>query len=601
MQPWQEEYIGNAREVIRLRDYAGLDRFGGFEAARERADSLTRRNNGLLARFFFPALDNLHAAPPEEIAELTGFAAALLDWRENLDAGVYIALHEALLRLYRIRQDRSGIIRELYLLGMGLYYRRRMILSSESAVGAAFAFENELVFSEAASYFRYFAEIGEEETRGYIIRAMANIALCVPEPRRKIAASSRVLQVLRDPEIRALCPGLPWDRFIRSTHQQMSANRASLSRGDLTAGELSAVLDSCYEVFRPEEASKNPSARWLWPYYEMEYNCGYASLQKTLSRLHGLILATPWNQYDNAGLYGNVQLVIHYAELVSRRPELQQDGRQMAFLAEACRQMEKTLMTFPLDAFDDYFLFNLMLPFSDYAELPGLPAYRDLTLRLVMRFFGDDYVRGRAAGDAMVLICRALLRGDPAFFDDLPPEVLSGKSPAEAALALARDAGVFRNLGRIVMNTVRRPREPFDSEVRLEALHPVIGRNMLRKRASTRPLADIAFGHHAWYNGSPEGYPADYVRTESPCRQLTDAAALVTFLQEGWQGRLEPLLDQAFALAGQRFSPLVIDVLDDPEVRSGLERLLSGQNRAEYDEEIRLELSRWEVSPGKAE
>ena len=597
MLPWQEEYISNAREIIRLRDYAGCGSAADYPSARARADDLIRRNNVLLNLCFFPVLDDLPAAAPETLQELDAFGNALLDWKTNLDIGVYIALHEALLRLHRVRRDRNSVIRELYKLGMGLYYQRRMVLGAESGLNHSFDFENELVFSEAASYIRYFAEIDDEETRGYVIRSLANIALCTHDSRRKIAIGTRVLRILRDPEIRAMAPGLPWERFLRSTHQQMSANRVSLSRGDLTQEELSTVLDSCYEVFKPEEAAENPSLRWLWPYYEMEYSCGYVNLEMTLKRLGKLITQARWDQYDTSGLYGNIQLACNYGQLLDRHPALQEDPKQIAFLEQAYRKMEKNLMTAPLGCFDDYFHFSLVLPFFNYAELPGTTPYRDVIIHLIMRFFGDDYILGRTRGDAMALCCDALLRRNPDCFEDLPLPLRPGESRREAVLALARDGGLLMDLGRICMNTIRRPRDLFESEYKMTLLHPAVGRDALRRRGSTRLLADIAFGHHSWYNGSADGYPSDYIRTASPMRQMTDVAALVTYLTDNRTGSLDGLLKQVFALEGRQFSPMVTAVLDDPALQSSLADLLAGKSRPLYDQEIRAELSRWPVSP----
>ena len=597
MQPWQEEYIANSRELLGLRDWAGSACTADPARSAARADQLVQRNSALLSDLFFPALDALPTADQESINDLNAFADALLDWKTNLDPGVYVALHEALLRLYRLRRDRNSIIRELYKLGMGLYYQRRMLLCAEDKLGSSFAFENELVFSEAASYFRYFSDIEDEETRGYILRSLANIALCVRNHRRKINISARMLQILRDPEIRSLAPNLPWERFLRSTHQQMSANRVSLSRGDLTKEELSAVLDSCYEVFKPEQASSNPSVRWLWPYYEMEYTCGYVSLDVTLSRLSRLVLQTPWNQYDMSGLYANVQLVFHYARLIQDQPSLQEDPKRIAFLDQAYRRMEKHLMTFPPEAYDDHFHYTLMLPLCNYVEVSGVSPYRDLVAHLMMRFFGAEYLQGRLCGDLMEMICETLLDRDPAFFDDLPLAQPPGASRRDSVLSLARDAGLLHDLGLVAMNTLRRPRSLLESEYKITLLHPSLGRDLLRKRASTRMIADVAWGHHTWYNGMSPGYPSDYERTASPVRQITDTAALASFLMEEYRGDLSSLLRQVFDEEGRRFSPLITAALSDPTLTDKLERLLSGERRHIYEQEIRDELERWKTSP----
>ena len=275
MQPYQRQYIENVREIMRLSDFYSVPRtdFSSWYSA-EKANSthmaeLKQENIELLNRYLFPTLDALHEADDACIDELILFADTLMDWKTNLDCGVYVTIHEALLSLYRVRHERNRIIRELYKLGMGLYYLDRAVDGVESKYAGTFRYRNEMVFTEAGSYMKFFEEIQDAETRGYIIRALANISICSEDRKRRIAVTARVLQILKDKFYRDLEPSLPWDTFLRRTNQQMSANRTTLSKGDLSKQELEAIFESCYEVFKPEESAQNPDIRWLWPYYEM--------------------------------------------------------------------------------------------------------------------------------------------------------------------------------------------------------------------------------------------------------------------------------------------------------------------------------------------
>ena len=162
--------------------------------AKAECASLREENVSLLGRFLFPALDGLHSASEEDVASLEEFADVLMDWSRNLDCGVYCAIHGALLSVYRVRKDRNKVIKELYKLGMGYFYLRRFLNGVDAPEASAFAFQNEMLFTEAGAYIRYYDEIDDEETRGFIIRAMANIAIATEVPGRRIAASSRVLK-----------------------------------------------------------------------------------------------------------------------------------------------------------------------------------------------------------------------------------------------------------------------------------------------------------------------------------------------------------------------------------------------------------------------
>ena len=131
MQKYQERYIENTKAIVVLRkpEPAGEASFSAWFAAQrkkqEEIERLKAENLSLLEHELFPVLDSLYGADDTLIRELEAFADELMDWRTNLDCGIYILIHDALLSLYRYRKDRDRIIRELYRLGMGLYYQNR--------------------------------------------------------------------------------------------------------------------------------------------------------------------------------------------------------------------------------------------------------------------------------------------------------------------------------------------------------------------------------------------------------------------------------------------------------------------------------------------
>ena len=221
MLPYQTEYIENTARIAVLTDlYAGtVEDFGRWYrarlSAREEAAVLRQRNIRLLNDHLFPTLDRLTAADEDTIADLVAFGDKLMDWSTNLDCGVYVLIHDALLSLCRIRRDRNGTIRELYRLGMGLYYQGRAVDGIEAWRIAGIRFRNEMVFTEAGAYLKYYGDIDDQETRGYIIRGLANIAIATQDMKRRIATSARVLNILQDDYYRALCLVCPMSGRLR--------------------------------------------------------------------------------------------------------------------------------------------------------------------------------------------------------------------------------------------------------------------------------------------------------------------------------------------------------------------------------------------------
>ena len=590
MEEYQKRYVQNVREIQELldpaRDLPSREEWLQRRLrAMERVRALRAENRELLSSHLFPALDGLHGAGGQELEDLVEFAGALMDWRTNLDIGVYVAIHEAFLSLARARRDRDGVIRECYMVGMGLYYLDRMVQGMRDELRMPFLFQNEMVFMEAASYFHHIEEIGDEPTKGYILRSLANIALATTDHKRKIAASHRMLTIIRDENIRALAPGLPWDAYLRGTHQQMSANRHELSRGDLSSSELAAVLDSCYEVFKPEEGREDPSVRWLWPYYEMEYSCGYVDLATTVRRLERLIFDTPADTYDMSGLYGNVQLPIYYGRLLERNARLLTSGR-IHTLQRAYEKMLHTLMSCPAGLYDDYFYFNVHLVISGYVECEGVAPYREVITSIMQKLCGDLYVRSRRSGEMMALFCEAIEEEEEGFFDEVPRiRRIRGREEKKRELAsFARNCGLFHDVGLIKMNVERtmQTRSLFEGEFAMFRLHTVSGSDDLRARRSTAEFADVALGHHGWYAGG--GYPDQYVRSDSPCRQLTDVMAVVAAMQELYRGDMQEVVQKIISQEGSRFSPLVSSYLTQSDLVARLEALLKDGGERFYGE-----------------
>ena len=586
MQSYQQRYIENVREVMRLGDFYGVPRadfsswYAVQKANRQRMAELKRENIELLNRYLFPALDQLHEADDVCIEELIAFADALLDWRTNLDCGVYVSIHEALLSLYRVRRDRNRIIRELYKLGMGLYYMNRAVDGVSEEQAAPFRFRNEMIFTEAGSYMKFFEEISDTETRGYIIRALANIAICSNDRKRRIAVTSKVLKILKDPYYRDLEPSLPWDTFLRRTNQQMSANRTTLSKGDLSKQELEAILEACYEVFKPEEGAKNPDIRWLWPYYEMEYSCGFVDLETTLGRMEHLIEQTPFNDYSVSGLYANVQLAIYYGRLLQDNPAAESKPHYREVLKNAYVKMMQTLMTCPINDNADYLAYIIRLVMTSYHETGGTMPLREVLQKLMQRFAGAQAIRAEQAAAITRLFAETVLTSDPAFFDDCPflGECSGEAERREAVLIYAEDCGRYHDLGLIQLNMARtlETRHLFDAENRIFQLHTVAGRDDLARCASTLRFADAAIGHHSWYNGRG-GYPETYIRSSSPYRQMTDVVAVVACIMDQNDKSLAETVEEIIAQAGKHFSPLVTSYLDDQKLLSGIENILSNE------------------------
>ncbi len=205
MQPYQEEYIANLREIAALAARKKTEgyTFESYQTElaknRNRIAGKVERNMELLRAGLFPLLDHLPESGEEELQELQEFAGRLFQVGEELDVGLFCQIHQALLNCARLKKDQAGMIRELYWLGIGRNNRCSKLVGLDYSVVENYVFEMRLCFTEAGAYLKYFDEIEDSETRGYILRARANTALGqYASASGKIQRVRQTLQILQD-------------------------------------------------------------------------------------------------------------------------------------------------------------------------------------------------------------------------------------------------------------------------------------------------------------------------------------------------------------------------------------------------------------------
>ncbi len=584
MQPYQEEYLDN------LRQFAALSQCGrpGELTCEQYAARLTqdraqivrlgKRNMELLRTGLFPMLDDLLDATEEERRDVEEFSFRLYDGRTELDVGLFCQIHQALLSLARQKRDRAAMIRELYWLGMGRNSLSSKLVGLDLSDIGEYVTRMRLCFTEAAAYLKYYDEIEDAETRGYILRSRANMSLGqFRSPSEKVHMVKKSLQILQDKGYQEKAPELPWERFIYLTHQNMTSSIAHSREKVMTPEDMADIMESAYIVYqrRFEEAgqqNRQPPAKSAFGYHAIEYYCGFYDLDHFLSKLEGLLDAADPTDYSSDGIYSMISLPAFYSQYLEQYPERLPQRKE--YLEDIYRRI--------LDYVDGYtgksgngalFLYLRQLSFT-FVETGGI-LYGDFLQRLLLRFAPEVYRHSQIVGEAAQVLCGLIMDDDPTFFDDID-FVRDAAGPEEkrrAVLDYAMGCGQFHDVGKISVIELysRTPRQWFEEEYEMARLHALAGRILLEPRPSTSRYAPAALGHHTWYDGS-RGYPAAYKRLEQPARQMVDVIGLMDWLEtmmssarmySGTQKTFEEAVQAATALEGRRFSPLLTARLRD--------------------------------------
>ena len=604
MQLYQQEYIANLKEIVMLTMGERREKLS-FEAyleqsdrKRRRGEELVKRNMKLLREGLFPVLDHIYDADETEISELREFAGELTGGKEDLDGGLYCQIHKALLSLARMRKDRKEMIRELYCLGMGYYGLYNKLVGLERKEIQKYTSQMRLCFAEAAAYLKYFDEIEDTETRGFILRSRANMSLGqFNTPGEKIRMVKRTLEILQDKGFQEKEPGLPWDRYIFLTHQQMAASISYGRESTMTSRDVEDVMESVYIVYqrRFEEAAQRKQKMLLRPsfsYYVIEYFCGMFGIDGLLARMETLMDGADAADFSEEGMYGIISLPAFYSQYLNDYPDRIQ-GR-----AEYVRNLYRRAMEY-VEAFpreeesEKLFLYLRQLP-STFVEVEGGILYKQFLLKILMRFAPEIYVHSKVVADAAVVFCRLIIDEEPDFFDDMDSirEIGEPLEKRQAILDYARECGMLHDVGKInFMNLYSQTaRQWFEEEYEMAHLHTNVGAAWLGERESTSMYAPVALGHHCWYDGS-HGYPETYHRLECPCRQMVDIIGMLDWINNvvdtatmytGVEKSFREAVDAAIDLERRRFSPLLTARLRDKAIAEQMEKAFAEGRREAY-------------------
>lgn len=603
MQPYQEEYIANSRayNALTVKRLPGEGTFADYaarmERTRARRGELAERNMELLREHLLPTLDHLPDADEETLAELGEYAGKLFNGRDGLDVGQFCLIHRSLLGLARQRGDRNNIIRELYWLGIGYHaFYSSKLAGVKQEHSATYLNTMRLCFAEAAAYLKYFDEIPDTDTRGYIMRSLANVAMGASySVSARTTLLKRALQVFQDPYYRERAPELPWDKYVRQTHLLMTSSLSHDGSRAMMARDVSEIMESAHIIYhdREEEAEKGGEslpAQLVFRTSAIEYFCGILDLDTFLSTLEQQLDAADVHSFSDENTYRLVSLPAFYCVYLSSDRESL--AKREDYLAKLYRRIMDYMDAIPGEREDDLlFLYLCQLAEAFVETEHGIP-FGVFLAHTLGRFAPEVYIHSNRVAEGAAALCEVILDEEPTFFDDIDfiREIPDGAEKRETVLAYARGCGQFHDVGKINFLELytRTARQWLEGEYGIARLHTVRGAAMLSERESTRLYAPAALGHHAWYDGS-RGYPDSYRRLECPARQMVDVIALVDWLlaapetgkmRRGRDMTFAGAVEEAIRLEGRRFSPLLTARLRDARV---VERIQTALEQGRQD------------------
>ena len=231
---------------------------------------------------------------------------------------------------------------------------------------------------------------------------------------------------------------------------------------------------------------------------------------------------------------------------------------------------------------------------DSFVEIPSRITFEEMVLKCMAAIHPPTYVHSLMVGQITECICKHVIR--------LMPEKLIGvrgySSPDEVMdnsddiLSFAYHSALCHDFGKIsIIDTVFvYGRKLSDMEFDLIKTHPTTGYELMKRYASTREYAEVALGHHKWYDNSM-GYPVEFDTSKSPSKPIIDIvlcadcldAATDTIGRSYNKGKgVEEFTEELREGSGTRYAPWLCELFEDPSVQSDIDYMLQEGRKLNY-------------------
>ncbi len=229
-----------------------------------------------------------------------------------------------------------------------------------------------------------------------------------------------------------------------------------------------------------------------------------------------------------------------------------------------------------------------------FVEVPDGIHFDDLLLDMLAAMHPPTYVHSMMDASLSACLCSHLIELHPELFlgifdyntiDDV-------RENQEMLIQFAYNAALCHDAGKLFIIDVVfvYGRKLQDMEFDLIKTHPTMGAALLSKYPSTKDYAEIALGHHIWYDNS-RGYPEEFDTSKSPLKTIIDIvlcadcldAATDTIGRSYNRGKtIDDFVEELKEGTGTRYAPWLIELFSKEMVRADLEYLLTEGREQNY-------------------
>lgn len=541
----------------------------------------------------------------EDVAELEEFADQLFTMLQQNDLGTAYKVHQLLLAYAELKNDFDLRIRELFHLGVVLYYvsPRMSELSINPSGKQASAY-----LEEGARYLPHLEEIENPATRIHILRCFVNSYLTdesINGPHRPCEPFDRlsgygafkkkfdeIMAVLTSPRYRALVPDFHWDAAIHNLHFNRCLYYFYIQSHDCPE-IVQDVLESAQYIYHHRDGGLSRAIkedRINYIYAAARWKAGLIDITELVDILLETLSRANTADYSAQGITLNLQMPL-YLEYTYKLMTPEQQKPYASQVMKITRNALTYLKNAPYNEYNNL-ITHIVAETIRYRAQHHEPLHKRLFDYLLF-CHSPTYVHVRmAASLSQKLFLRMVDTEDEALIGVFGISTMA--EIRERRQELGRrvyECSLYHDIGKVTLLDYVGiySRKLLDEEFASIKLHSQVG-SFLMQQFDPEERSFVALHHHRFYDGTG-GYPTDVPPCPPMYKVIADIASVSDSIEAATDniGRcysaaksFDTIISELRQGSGTRYSPQVVALFDDPDFYRTLEEELHSERRSTY-------------------
>ena len=571
---------------------------------------LAAQNRKVYEEVISPILTSEEELPEEEIAAIHRFNESLVDGVliENIDLSIMSQLSYRLKKDAIKKQDKAYLIRQFDEEIIALY---PLILQSMRIVTAPEISQQFVrMGAEALDQFYYYLQPEQfrqldEESRE-IVMINSRYAVMIYERNQNLDSEMRwkiikmlegSAQMAEDPLYRKLLPNYDWSYHLFRSYQYIASLCIDLNLSGYEGEELTTIAHyarKCEELFLTDPklfSQYDAYSTVLFTRLTAEYRAGELAKEDYQEQILAIYEKRDKTLLDSMVNSVNISVPMEYIHSLDRN-NLTEKQRQLV------TEMYRTMLSYVFriqkgTTFHDLLSYSWLFVI-DYFEIPGGDSFEKMVLRMLAAVHPPTYIHS----NMVATISRCLVKHMIGIYPELFVGVCGCPSKeavpeyAHRIMEFTYHAALCHDFGKLlIIDTVSiYGRKLLDFEFEVIKQHPDLGAHLLAKYPSTEAYADIARGHHRFYDNT-RGYPENFDTAKSPNKTIIDIVTCADCMDAATDrvGRsynrgktFADFVEELREGAGTRYAPYFPELFAREEIKADMEYLLTEGRQEVY-------------------